>query len=174
MHVANNTLHDRDCAVIRKLLNKPESGFKLLNHISPEQYNNAQTCRRCIRTMAIRNGLSMSQKYIKALWYYFYKAKADTYSLRKLFITHSGQLKYIDNRTIEIRVREDTWRIVQADNRLQLYHRNYVANEDGFRFFGENFHRQRIGDGLDTDDFGAVARTIWMYDYHRMHARKRS
>ena len=175
LHVTDNVLHDRDCVCVRRFLDRPADGFRLLNHIAPEQYIRAQTCRRCIRKMAIRNGLDMSQKYVKALRYYFDTVGADTYSLRKLFITHAGRLRYMDNRTVEIHVREDTWRIVQADNRLQLYHRNYVADEDGFRFFGENFHRQQVIDAWDADDFGAVARTIWMYDYrrHRKSARAR-
>ena len=42
-----------------------------------------------------------------------------------------------------------------------------------FRQFRDAFHRQRIGDAWDTDDFGEIARIIWMYDYHRMHAQKR-
>ena len=173
VHIANNTLHDRDCVIVQKIYAKPESEVKLLNRVTAEQYNRAQTCRYCIRKLAIRNGLGMSQKYVKALQYYFDTVGADTYSLRKLFITHSGQLKYIDNRTIEIRVREDTWRIVRADGRLHLYHRNYVADEDNFRQFKDGFHRQCIGDAWDADDFGSIARIIWTYDYHRMHAQKR-
>ena len=172
LHVANNVLHDRDCAVIRKLLNKPESGFRLLNHVSPEQYSNVQTCRLCIRKMAIRNSLGMSQKYMQALRYYFDTVGADTYSLRKLLITHAGRLRYLDNRTVEICVREDTWRIVQADGRFQLYHRNYTVDKENFRQFRDGFHLQRIGDAWDADDFGAVARTIWMYDYRR-HRKNR-
>ena len=172
LHIANNCLHDRDCVIVQKLFDKPESEVKLLSHVTPEQYNRAQTCRYCIRKLAIRNGIRSSPRYIKALLYFFQKVGASTYYLRKLFITHAGHLRYINSDTIEIQVREDVWRVVRADGSLQLYHRNYVADKDNFRLFQDGFHRQRICDGWDTDDFGSIARIIWTYDYHRMHTKK--
>ena len=109
---------------------------------------------------------------MQALWHFFDEAGASTYDLRRLFLVNEGTLEYTDHKTIEIRVREDTWRVRLAEGRLQLYYRNYIADADNFRYFGEDFHRQRVNDAWDTDSFGEIARIIWMYDYHRMHVKR--
>ena len=173
LHTVNRRLHDRDCRCNKTLYSEPASKFVLLNHVSAAMLHSADTCPRCIRKLTIRNGLRSSPKYMQALWHFFSEAKASTYDLRRLFLVNEGTLEYIDHDTVEIRVREDTWRIVQTDNRLQLYHRNYTTDADNFRLFQDGFHRQRICDAWDTDSFGEIARIIWTYDYHRMHTRKR-
>ena len=173
LHTVNRRLHDRDCRCNKKLYSEPTSKFALLNHVTVATYHSADICPRCIRKLAIRNGLRSSPKYMQALWHFFDEAGASTYDLRRLFLVNEGTLEYVDRDTVEIRVREDVWQVVLVDGRLQLYHRNYATDEDGFRQFRDGFHRQRVNDAWDTDSFGEIARIIWAYDFHK-HTRKQN
>ena len=73
---------------------------------------------------------------------FFDRAGAQTDDLSRLFVFEEGSLARVSNSCVEIRVREDTWRVVAAKSGLLLLHNNYVVNDDYSRTFVGGFHVQ--------------------------------
>lgn len=89
----------------------------------------------------------------------------------RLFVIEKGSLRKISNSCMEIRVREDTWRIVREADHLILLHNNYVMTSPNTRAIVSDYHVQRF---REEPTFHVIVREICTYRWkqHLIHKAK--
>ena len=145
---ATRVLHDRDCAWVPRIRNKY---FNMLAEFDSDMH----MCSWCYRRAVIRSGIGDDRYRIDAYVAFFNAIRVSDADLYRLIIENKAQLRLISVRVMQIKVHEDTWRIIRGDNGNELWHNNYVVLEDYSRQFTKKFHRQFL--------FGKSGRTLFNY-----------
>lgn len=133
---ATGEKHDRDCPCAAKI---PDDAFDMTAEF-PGWEN---FCWKCSRIAVIREGLhSDLNKQLDAAVFLFRKINASTRLIHSLFHEHGGQIFRIEEDSLFIKVREDSWIIQTTENGCMLYHNNYYVLEDDSRIISEGYHQQ--------------------------------
>lgn len=162
-----NMIHDRQCA---ELINMSVYNMDAVDFLTPRYVAHKNFCPQCKRKVAIRNGmrgrLRTSSEQMRFFMDFFQKADARTQDLSRLFIFEGGTLECVSRDCVEIRVKEDAWRITAPDDGLTLFHNDYLVNDDHSRTFTGRFHVQG---GPVHPSFHHCARAMIQYsfDYHK-------
>ena len=124
-------LHDRDCA---------DEDFEMLTTFDSQM----ALCSACYRKMLIRatevNQPRKINLYVKA----FDRLCCGNKKLRRLLFDHKAQLIDVDPNSLTIIVNKDKWLFQFHSDKLELYHNNYVVNDDLTRTFTPGFHLQSV------------------------------
>ena len=164
----HNTLHDRSCSQIRLLDDKRIDVYYELRR---NDIRRARLCPECRRMLAIRSGMrnrmSTSSRYFFFFLGFFKRIGAEEKDLIRLFLEKEGELSYISENCVQIKVNEDTWRVALEGKTLELQHNNYVVDDHCNRVFTSGFHMQRM-EGL-MNAFHHYTNTMagYTFDYHR-------
>lgn len=126
--------HDRDCPCAAKI---PDAAFDMTADF-PGWEN---FCWKCSRVAVIREGLHKDlTKQLDGAVYLFRKMNASTRLIHSLFRERGGQIFRIDENSLYIKVREDSWILQSEESGCMLYHNNYYVVEDDFRITKQAVH----------------------------------
>lgn len=167
-----NTIHDRLCKSVNDI---DERHLYVIPDLTKEYIKGKRLCPHCRRKLAVRMGmvkqLRSQTRYYSFFMHFFAEVGAQTEDLVKLFVWNEGSLSYVSDDCVQIRVKEDTWRICHDGDGVGLYHNNYEVNLDCTRTFSNSFHKQ-----FDNNDpsFKNLANIICTYtfNYHRRKAEQ--
>lgn len=130
-------LHDKDCELVKHI---PDEDFEMLTTFD----SHMALCSACYRKMLVRAVVvNQSRKinlYVKA----FDKLCCGNKRLRQLLFDCKAQLIDVDPNSLTIMVNKDKWLFQFHSDKLELYHNNYVVNDDLTRTFTPGFHLQSI------------------------------
>ena len=130
-------LHDKDCELVKHI---PDEDFEMLTTFDSQMV----LCSACYRKMLVRAVVvNQSRKinlYVKA----FDRLCCGNKKLRKLLFDHKAQLIDVDPNSLTIIVNKDKWLFQFHSDKLELYHNNYVVNDDLTRTFTPGFHLQSV------------------------------
>ena len=154
-------IHDRDC---KKLITLKEKQITVLSEMNPRYIKGKTLCSSCLRKMAVRNGLRGQDSRMGLCMSFFNNCCATDGDLVSLFLLNDGRLSVVSKNTIEIRLREDTWRIVRKSDAIELQHNNYTVLDDDTRRFTGGFHLQN---DFDDPSFHNYARIICGYTFEK-------
>lgn len=152
--------HDRDCIHVADI---PDGEFQMLSEVP----RGMKMCPVCYRVALIRSGIGADRRRMQAYERFFEHVDASNADLYRLVIKHKARLKWINNNVMQIKVHEDTWRVIRVGQGIELWHNNYIRLEDDSRHFRAGFHRQYVrGD----DTFHNILKTILAYRWeaHRV------
>lgn len=132
----NGEKHDRDCPYAAKI---PDAAFDMT--VDFPGWENF--CWKCSRIAVIREGLHKDlTKQLDAVVFLFHKMNASTRLIHSLFHEHGGQVFRIEDDSLFVKVREDSWIIQPEETGCMLYHNNYYVLEDDSRIISEGYHPQ--------------------------------
>lgn len=163
----NGTIHDRQC---KELENISFAHADFLSFLTPQYARGTRLCRKCRRKAAVRNGMHgdshIGSKQFLSNLHFFNSVCAGDRELVNLFIYQGGGMELICHNCMEIKLREDRWRIILEGEELILMHNNYTVNADYSRNFSDGFHRQHT---TSKNDFSSIAAIIiaYSFDYHK-------
>ena len=134
-------LHDKDCDLVKHI---PDEDFEMLTTFDSQM----ALCSACYRKMLIRatevNQPRKINLYVKA----FDRLCCGNKKLRRLLFDHKfdhkAQLIDVDPNSLTIIVNKDKWLFQFHSDKLELYHNNYVVNDDLTRTFTPGFHLQSV------------------------------
>lgn len=130
-------LHDKDCDLVKHI---PDEDFEMLTTFDSQM----ALCSACYRKMLIRatevNQPRKINLYVKA----FDRLCCGNKKLRRLLFDHKAQLIDVDPNSLTIIVNKDEWLFQFHSDKLELYHNNYVVNDDLTRTFTPGFHLQSV------------------------------
>lgn len=130
-----NFVHDKSCRAIYKF---PYSELRFV-----ENYPcHLPQCARCAMRAYLRNGVEDIENYNYYMELYEKMGVTDSL-IRHMYIDCEMKTRLLGHRAVEIKYKEDTWRIVLLDNNknVKLLHNNYKVYGDR-RFFTKSFHVQ--------------------------------
>lgn len=151
----DNTIHDRDCDVLKTIKDKD---FRMLADFDQSR----PICKQCYRKAVIRSGIGDDAKLINAYVRIFDRLQATVTDLKELILEHGARLSAIDLDRVVIKVHDDRWMICFVNNNPLLYHNNYTVMEDYQRLFSVGYHVQNDG-GIHT--FHNFARMMLSYSW---------
>lgn len=156
--------HDRDCPCAAKI---PDAAFDMAADF-PGWEN---FCWKCSRVAVIREGLHKDlTKQLDGAVYLFRKMNASTRLIHSLFHEHGGQIFRIDENSLYIKVREDSWILQSEESGCMLYHNNYYVVEDDSRIISDGYHPQ-----IDSPmAFHFIYSAITSYSWEEHVRRKRA
>ena len=138
-----NTIHDRLCKSVNDI---DERYLYVIPELTKDYIKGKRLCPHCRRKLAVRMGmvkqLRSQTRCYTFFMHFFAEVGAQTEDLVKLFVWNEGSLSYVSDDCIQIRVKEDTWRISHDCEGIALYHNNYEVNLDCTRTFSKSFHKQ--------------------------------
>lgn len=130
--------HDRDCQLLKKIT---DGKFAASPELPPDKI----VCTNCAKILYIRIGCRSNNKEIPILNHIFTKHEVKASQLWKFI--EEGNLEFHAKSLEEMTVigEEDTWKIdLTNQNKLQLWHNNYVRTSPTERYITEGFHNQGI------------------------------
>ena len=133
--ITDNSIHDKTCKLLQKY---PDRDIICLN----EYDEKLSQCRGCAIKAYLRLGAKDPKNYKRYCTFFdntFLSAKV----LREIYVTNKMTTSIFE-RTLTIKYKEDTWRIISLDNdgNVQLRHNNYKRLTDGTRQFLGGYHIQ--------------------------------
>lgn len=132
----DDVLHDRTCKNVSKISMLDSEYLSQL----PE---NAKLCPCCNFTAIVRNSIRLGERvdvYINFLG----KVGATLEDVELLLLKHGAYLKWKDFTTLQLKVHDDYWLVKYCGDSIELFHNNYIVDENGSRIFGKGFHSQAI------------------------------
>ena len=130
-------LHDRDCDLVKHI---PDEDFEMLTTFDSQM----ALCSACYRKMLIRATVVNQPRKINLYVKAFDRLCCGNKKLHKLLFDHKAQLIDVDPNSLTIIVNKDKWLFQFHSDKLELYHNNYVVNDDLTRTFTPGFHLQSV------------------------------
>ena len=160
----NMILHDRDCELVQYI---KDGDFRM----TAELDTSMTMCQKCYRKALIRSAVGDDRKrlnlYVKAFEILGYSNKR----LKTLFLDHGAKLLRVDINSVTIKVHDDTWILRYYRNMLELYHNNYIVNDDFTRTFTQQFHLQRRYDNTEDYTRALCEMESYSWDNHLQNTR---
>lgn len=155
-------LHDKTCRFVEKM--NPDNNYATSKAGDIYRLPLCQYCKRESMTRMI-SGNDCFELYNEL----FNKAGVTTEQLYKLIFDKEFLLEGSYDDVISIMYGQDKWRLQPvADDRVILWHGNYIRTFDGDRFYKKGYHKQYEEPITWKDAFAAILR----YDYEKYHKEK--
>lgn len=155
-------LHDKTCRFVAWM--NPENNYATAKAGDIYRLPLCQHCRRESMTRMI-SGNDCFDMYNDA----FNKAGVTTEQLHKLIFEKEFLLEGSYDDSISIVYGQDKWRLQPVmDDRVILWHGNYIRTFDGDRFYTKGYHKQYEEAITWKEAFAAILR----YDYEKYHKEK--
>ena len=119
----DRVLHDRDCPYVKEI---PDKSFRMADDF----VRGMTLCPLCMQRGLIRHGVGDDRRRLADYERFFGRIGLSESELYSLMIVHKAQLKWINKDMMQIRVNEDTWRVLFKGERVELWHNNYSRLED--------------------------------------------
>ena len=132
----NSILHDKECMYIKKI---PGERFCASDHILA----NTKLCGYCKKKLLLRIGCSPYVSHIPDVASFLSAMGLPDNYLEQFIVEKGLRFKMVSPNELEVKGKEDTWRIVgRFQSELTLYHNNYRRNDDNTRTMLAGFHSQ--------------------------------
>ena len=133
--------HDKDCEFIREI--PPE-----LFTASEKRPITRKPCRRCLRTMCLRELCSPYVKQIPAVNRLLKRGDIGNNYLERLAFEYGIKLRVDEDGSLVVVSAEDTWKISGFDKEsLSLWQNNYIKTSSEERCITQGFHHKKTADG---------------------------
>ena len=150
-------LHDRECELVQYI---KDGDFRM----TAELDTSMTMCQKCYRKALIRSAVGDDRKrlnlYVKAFEILGYSNKR----LKTLFLDHGAKLLRVDINSVTMILR-------YYRNMLELYHNNYIVNDDFTRTFTQQFHLQRRYDNTEDYTRALCEMESYSWDNHLQNTR---
>lgn len=162
----DNILHDKSCEVVQDLDNIEIHKIKRFR--KNEEVHKHLLCNKCLKSILIRYlfGNTNFERFIEI----FNKEKVSTSLLKSIILSEEFCLEWRNSKPeLLITYKEDSWVLkVSKDNKVILYHNDYIITYDNQRFIKNSFHKQ-FDKKLNWSD---ALKEIYNYDFKSYHTTK--
>lgn len=132
----DRVLHDRTCKCVSKISMLDSEYLTYLP-------KGAALCPCCDFTAIIRNSIRLGER-VDVYINFFGKVGATLEDVKLLLLEHGAYLKWKDFTTLQLKVHDDYWLVKCQGSSIELFHNNYLVDENGNRIFGSGFHSQAV------------------------------
>lgn len=135
--VQGNRYHDRDCFAVKFIDAKDLRA-------SSQKPENLCACDKCQRRLLMRKATSINPNQVRAIDNHFFTPNALTdKQLEKLVEEYGFLFEMLDQRTLKVFAKEDSWVIRKYGDVYTLFHNNYKLVESG-RSLTDGYHDQNV------------------------------
>ena len=133
--------HDKDCEFIKEI---PPDLFTA----AEKRPLTRKPCRRCLRTMCLRELCSPYVKQMPAVNRLLKRGDIGNNYLERLAFEYGIKLRVDEDGSLVVVSSEDTWKIRGFDeDRLSLWQNNFIKTSPEERCITQGFHRNKTADG---------------------------